>query len=28
MRIHGTASERYEKQYGLDKVGSMFAKSE
>ncbi|MEL7666839.1 MAG: cation acetate symporter [Actinomycetota bacterium] len=28
MRIHGTASERYEKQYGLDKVGSMFAKHE
>ncbi|MBN2248612.1 MAG: cation acetate symporter [Coriobacteriia bacterium] len=26
MRIHGTASERHEKQYGLDKVGSMFAK--
>ena len=24
MRIHGTASERHEKQYGLDKVGSMF----
>ena len=28
MRIHGTASERHEKQYGLDKVGSMFAKDE
>jgi len=28
MRIHGTASERYEQQYGLDKVGTMFAKSE
>ena len=27
MRIHGTASERHEKQHGLDKVGSMFAKS-
>jgi len=27
MRIHGTASERYEKQYGLDKVGSMFSKA-
>jgi cation/acetate symporter len=26
MRIHGTASERHEKQHGLDKVGSMFAK--
>lgn len=26
MRIHGTASERHEKQYGLDKIGSMFAK--
>ncbi|MHB1340945.1 MAG: sodium/solute symporter [Coriobacteriia bacterium] len=25
MRIHGTASERHEKQHGLDKVGSMFA---
>jgi Na+(H+)/acetate symporter ActP len=24
MRIHGTASERHEKQHGLDKVGSMF----
>jgi cation/acetate symporter len=23
MRIHGTASERHEKQYGLDKVGSL-----
>jgi cation/acetate symporter len=28
MRIHGTASERHEKQHGLDKVGSMFAKHE
>ena len=27
MRIHGTASERHEKQHGLDKVGSMFAKA-
>jgi cation/acetate symporter len=27
MRIHGTASERHEKQYGLDKVSSMFAKA-
>jgi cation/acetate symporter len=27
MRIHGTASERHERQYGLDKVGTMFAKS-
>jgi len=27
MRIHGTASERHEKQHGLDKVGTMFAKS-
>ncbi|PKQ20240.1 MAG: hypothetical protein CVT66_06060 [Actinobacteria bacterium HGW-Actinobacteria-6] len=27
MRIHGTAHERHEKQHGLDKVGSMFAKS-
>lgn len=26
LRIHGTASERHEKQHGLDKVGSMFAK--
>ena len=26
MRIHGTASERHEKQHGLDKVGTMFAK--
>lgn len=26
MRIHGTASERHEKQHGLDKAGSMFAK--
>ncbi|MBN1193242.1 MAG: cation acetate symporter [Coriobacteriia bacterium] len=26
MRIHGTASERHEKQHGLDKVGSMFNK--
>jgi Na+(H+)/acetate symporter ActP len=24
MRIHGTASERHEKQHGLDKVGSLF----
>ncbi len=27
MRIHGTASERHEKQHGLDKISSMFAKS-
>lgn len=27
MRIHGTASERHEKQHGLDKVGSMFSKA-
>ncbi len=27
MRIHGTASERHEKQHGLDKVGSMFGKA-
>lgn len=27
MRIHGTANERHEKQHGLDKVGTMFAKS-
>lgn len=27
MRIHGTASERHERQYGLDKVGSMFSKA-
>jgi cation/acetate symporter len=26
MRIHGTASERHEKQHGLDKVGTMFGK--
>ncbi len=26
MRIHGTASERHEKQHGMDKVGTMFAK--
>lgn len=26
MRIHGTANERHEKQHGLDKVGTMFAK--
>ncbi len=26
MRIHGTASERHEKQHGLDKVGGMFTK--
>ena len=24
LRIHGTASERHEKQHGLDKVGSLF----
>ena len=28
MRIHGTASERHEKQHGLDKVSSMFGKKE
>ena len=28
MRIHGTASERHEKQHGLDKVSSMFAKKD
>ncbi len=28
MRIHGTASERHEKQHGLDKVGAMFGNSE
>jgi cation/acetate symporter len=27
MRIHGTASERHEKQHGLDKVGGMFGKA-
>ena len=27
MRIHGTANERHEKQHGLDKVSTMFAKS-
>jgi cation/acetate symporter len=26
MRIHGTASERHEKQHGLDKVGSLLGK--
>ncbi len=25
MRIHGTASERHEKELGLDNVGGMFA---
>jgi cation/acetate symporter len=25
LRIHGTASERHEKQHGLDKVGSLFS---
>lgn len=28
MRIHGTASERHEKDLGLDKVGTMFTKGE
>ena len=27
MRIHGTASERHERQHGLDKVGGMFKKA-
>ena len=26
MRIHGTASERHERDLGLDKVGTMFSK--